>query len=315
MKPPIRVLVLGGGPGAEAEVSRRSARAIAAALAAAPAGPRPVSATLVELVDGDPGTLDAVLAETRPDVVFPALHGSWGEGGPLQALLEARELPFVGAGSAAAALAMDKARTKAAVAALGVPTPESLVLEPGAACPLEAPLVLKPVDDGSSVDLRICRSRAEIDAARDLLHPRRGRLLAERFVAGRELTVGLLGGEPLAPIEIVPATAFYDYEAKYERNDTQYRVDPADLDPAVRAALADHARAAWRAVEARDLARADFLLEGDRCWFLEINTMPGFTDHSLLPMAARQAGLPMPALCGRLVAAAWARRPRIALAR
>jgi D-alanine-D-alanine ligase len=295
-----RVLVLKGGPDAEREVSIRSGSMVAAALRRAG-------------MDVNEVTVDRASPEEirslRGDVVFPVLHGSWGEGGALQEILEADGRPYVGSGPAAARLAMDKVATKRAVAAIGVPTPASQELRPGAEFSLACPVVLKPADDGSSVDLRICRSPQDVMRARLELEPRRDRILAEEYVAGRELTVGLVDGECLPIIEIRPNEGTYDYEAKYNRDDTQYLLEPA-LPPGIAEAVRAFGRAAWHATGCRDVARADFMLDERGPWFLEINTMPGFTDHSLLPKAAAHAGIPMERLVAVLAGRALARARR-----
>jgi D-alanine-D-alanine ligase len=166
--------------------------------------------------------------------------------------------------------------------------------------------VIKPVDDGSSVDLRICRNDAEVATARAALHPRRGRLMAEAYVKGRELTVGIVLDEPLPLIEIVPAVEFYDYQAKYSRDDTRYVINPP-LPPGVAEQCENIAMTAYRKAGCRDVARVDIMLDDVEPWFLEINTMPGFTTHSLVPMAARKRGWNMPELCSKLVHAAMSR--------
>ena len=225
---------------------------------------------------------------------------------PTPAELESLGIPYVGSPPGPAAHAMDKIATKKTLAALGVPTPASQVLTIGDTCTLEPPIVLKPVDDGSSVDLAICRSRSDVLHHTDQLLARRSRIMAESYIKGREITIGIVLGELLPLIEVIPAVEFYDYDAKYERNDTQYLFDPA-LPPG----LADHcrwiARTAFDAIGCRDLARVDIMLDDAGPWFLEINTMPGFTTHSLVPMAAARTGTPMPELCARLVEAALAR--------
>jgi D-alanine-D-alanine ligase len=292
-----RVLVLKGGPDAEREVSIRSGTMVAAALRRAGMD--------VNEVTVDRATADEVRA-LRGDVVFPVLHGAWGEGGPLQEILEADGRPYVGSAPAAARLAMDKVATKRAVAEFGVPTPASQELRPGAEFALACPVVLKPADDGSSVDLRICRSPQEVMRARLELEPRRDRVLAEEFIVGRELTVGLVDGECLPTIEIRPLQGTYDYEAKYNRDDTQYLLDPP-LPAGIAEAVRAFSRAAWHAVGCRDVARVDFMLDERGPWFLEINTMPGFTDHSLVPKAAAHAGVPMESLVSALVGRALAR--------
>ncbi|NBP52152.1 MAG: D-alanine--D-alanine ligase [Actinobacteria bacterium] len=293
----IRVLVLKGGPDAEREVSLRSGTEVAAAL-------RQGGFAVEEVTIDRPGL--AELRAMRGDVVFPVLHGAWGEGGALQEILDADGRPYVGSGPSAARLAMDKVATKRAVAAIGVPTPASQELRPGVEFTLACPVVLKPADDGSSVDLRICRSPQDVMRARLELEPRRDRILAEEYVAGRELTVGLVDGECLPIIEIRPNDGTYDYEAKYNRDDTQYLLDPA-LPDGIAEAVRAFSRAAWHAAGCRDVARADFMLDERGPWFLEINTMPGFTDHSLLPKAAAHAGIPMEALVAGLVGRAMSR--------
>jgi D-alanine-D-alanine ligase len=295
----MNVLVLKGGPDAEREVSLRSGGMVAAAL-------RRAGLDVNEVTIDRPGLHQ--LQALRGDVVFPVLHGPWGEGGALQELLEQDGRPYVGCGPAAARLAMDKPASKRAVAEVGVPTPASQVVREGDALTLPAPLVLKPCDDGSSVDLRVCASAADAERARADLHRRRPVLLAESFVKGRELTIGLLEDRELPLIEVQPKCGLYDYEAKYNRDDTQYVLEPA-LPAGVADAIRRFARAAWKRLGLRDVARMDFMLDERGPWFLEANTMPGFTDHSLVPKAAAHAGMPMEALVRRLAEQAMARAP------
>ncbi|MFG0259666.1 MAG: D-alanine--D-alanine ligase, partial [Phycisphaerales bacterium JB041] len=251
------------------------------------------------------------LAALPGEVVFPVLHGSFGEGGPLQDLLVADGRPFVGSGPAAARVAMDKMATKLVAATLGIATKPACVFKAGdPVSPLEMPVVVKPVHDGSSVGLHLCRdadewARAQDAASRDIA-ARPGRAyMVEPIVRGRELTVGLLerGGrlEALPLIEIAPTGGVYDYAAKYDRDDTRYVVDP-ELPEGVAGACSASALALAGSIGVRHLGRVDYLLDSDGgAWLLEANTMPGFTGHSLLPMAARAAGLDMPALCAHLV--------------
>lgn len=304
------VLVLMGGPDAEREVSLNSGREVAAALRES--GRFDVTDRVI-----DRPTifeLKSLATACQAAAIFPVLHGRWGEGGPLQELLEQLGLPYVGCQPRAASLAMDKMQTKALVSVEGVSTPPAQELDAGARCSIKPPLVLKPIDDGSSVDLRICRTEAEVVAARAHLHPRRGRLMAEAYVKGREVTAGIILDEPLPLIEIVPAVEFYDYEAKYNREDTKYVIDPV-LPEGVAEQCIAMAMTAYRTLGCRDIARVDIMLDGSRAtsaggkgeakpWFLEINTMPGFTTHSLVPMASRKRGVPMPELCAKLVQAA-----------
>ncbi len=301
------ILVLGGGPDSEREVSLNSARMATAALERA--GYRLHNQTIDRLSIGE-------LAALPGEVIFPLLHGGWGEGGPLQDLLEADGRPFVASGSRAARAAMDKVATKFAAQALGIVTTVAHIVDlRDTVCPLPYPVVLKPVHDGSTIGLYICRSdeqwaeaRQKIDRQRiESLGTSTNTYMIEPCVTGehgkpaRELTVGLLDGKALPIIEILPAAGVYDYQAKYTRNDTRYVLDPRLPSGVAERVKRDTERLA-AAMGIRHVARADFMLDGDgQPWFLEINTTPGFTDHSLVPMAARHLGIEMPELCARLV--------------
>lgn len=286
---PIAILVLGGGPDRERSVSLKSAAEVAAALRSA--GHQTVERDIL------PDDLSA-LHETF-DVVFPVLHGAWGEGGPLQRILAEQGVPFVGSREAAAALAMDKVAAKHAAETVGVRTPSSQVLRsPDDVLQLDPPVVVKPPAEGSSVGVYICHDQQAIADARAELHGQYRQVLVEQFITGAEATFGILDEQVLPGIRIRPATAFYDYQAKYDRNDTRYEFD-LDLLPKK---IAADALKVHQAIGAAHLSRVDFIIDSDGVgWFIEINTMPGFTTHSLLPMAARQAGIDMPALVDRLV--------------
>ncbi len=298
----LQVMVLAGGPDRERPVSLQSGAAVTQGLRDA--------GHSVQQADIGPDNLAALdrWVQGGGDVIFPVLHGPWGEGGPLQRILEGRQIPFVGCASAAAALCIDKHRTKQALIELGLPTPESELTQPNAPRPsLLPPLVIKPLCDGSSIDVSICHNREQVD---DVLRRLKAspHLLVERYVHGCELTVGILSGpegdQALPPIQILPATDFYDYQAKYKRDDTQLLIGSdqiqlpnAVLDKVQRLALATH-----RGLGCRHLSRVDLMVdEHHQPWILEVNTMPGFTSHSLLPQAAAHAGVPMPALVNRLV--------------
>lgn len=291
------VLVLGGGPDGEREVSLASARAVAGALAVA--GTHGVELREIERVDR------AALRAMPGEVVFPVLHGPWGEGGSLQEFLEADGRPYVGSGPAAARHAMDKLRTLRAVVEVGGKTAGHAELStPMDASPVGLPCVLKPIDDGSSVGLAVVRSEEEwgreMRARWAAGRPSR-RWMCERYVQGREMTVAVLGGRTLPLIEILPAAGLYDYAAKYDREDTRYVVDPR-VPPATRGEMERVSLSLCDRIGVRHLARVDFMVDSaDQPMVLEVNTMPGFTAHSLFPMAARRAGLDMPALCESLV--------------
>jgi len=298
-----QVLVLGGGPDSEREISLQSAAAVANALREAghEVNAQTIVTPTLEELEAMPG-----------EVIFPVLHGPWGEGGELQDLLERDGREYVGCRPHAARMAMDKLATKLAAARVGVPTGAACLVHPGeSGCAIPLPLVIKPACEGSSVGLHLCRTDEELRAALQSLDPNLGAWMAETMINGRELTVGLLEREgvmsTLPIVEILPrggSGGAYDYEAKYQRNDTRYVVNP-ELPPGVATVLGEQALRVAEAVGVRHLARVDFLLDASEIgWLLEINTMPGFTDHSLLPLAAKAAGLPMPALTDHLVRAA-----------
>jgi D-alanine-D-alanine ligase len=310
----IAVLVLGGGPDAEREVSLNSSQQVA--LACQRAGLN-THREVIDAINAD--QLRALINSARqssPDinrvVVFPVLHGGWGEGGPLQDLLDTAQrdglCAFVGCGPSAARLAMDKLATKILAARLALPVCMGASVNPrDQRSPIAFPVVLKPVHEGSSVGVRFARDQSEytlaIASIREELreHPYRAYMVEEAVLGGRELTVGVLDGKPLEPVEIVPESAFYDYHAKYQSDKTRYTVAP-ELPKGVREAIQINAASLFHAMGCRHLARIDFLLGADGiARVLEANTMPGFTDHSLLPMAAKHAGLSFETLCDTLV--------------
>lgn len=293
------IVVLSGGSSSEREVSLRSGRSVAAALP---------EARLVELPGDDlPGWLDG-----SRHVVLPVTHGGWGEDGRMQARLESRGIEFAGCGSEASALCMDKVRTKAVMRQAGVPAAPETGFDasaPPAAERLIAllgeSLVIKPSDQGSSVGLLMPRGRAEVASA--LASLKSGRWMAEPRLVGRELSIGVLDGEPLGLVEIVPLSGVYDFTTKYTKGASEYRY-PAEVPPAVGAAAAEAAARLFRACGCRDFARADLILESDgRFHFLEINTLPGMTETSLLPKSASCKGVDYPGLVRRMVAPALSR--------
>ena len=291
------VIILCGGQSSESEVSLRSGRAVAAAVP---------GAHLVEL------STDALPAWLEPatHLVFPVLHGGWGEDGGVQGELEARGIAFAGCSAAASRLCMDKVATKRAMRAAGVPAiPE--VAFAGDAKPTAAELVaalgdeivLKPSDQGSSVGLFLPSGPAAIAEALAAIPPA-GRWMAERRLRGREFSIGLLDGQPMGLVEIVPLAGVYDFRTKYTKGASEYRF-PAPLDAPTTAAIAAAAARLFAAAGCRDFARADVMLEPDgNFYFLEINTMPGMTETSLMPKSASCVGLDFPALVGRMLAPA-----------
>jgi D-alanine-D-alanine ligase len=294
------IVVLCGGLSSEREVSLRSGQAVSSVL--------PGSRLIALATDALPDWLDGA-----KHVVLPVLHGGWGEDGRAQAELEARGIAFAGCSSVANRLCMDKVATKAAMRAAGVPAiPE--VAFAGAAKPTAAALVtalgeqvvIKPADQGSSVGLYMLEGEAAVAKALAEI-PATGQWMAERRLRGREMSIGLLDGQPMGLVEIVALTGVYDYKTKYTKGASEYRF-PAPVGPELTAAIGAAAARLFAACGCRDFARADVFLEPDgRFYFLEINTMPGMTETSLMPKSASCVGLDFPSLVRRMAAPALAR--------
>jgi D-alanine-D-alanine ligase len=293
------VTVMLGGPSAEREVSLRSGKAVARAL-------RKLAYPVHELDPQDEGW-DLPVDTT---VVFLALHGTYGEDGTLQTRLDSVGVPYTGCGPAASRLAFDKVATKRRFEAAAVETPPWTVIETcDAPWPAgwEAPVIIKPVRQGSSVGLSVVEDRRDWGQAITAALRHDSAALVEQRVEGRELTVGLVGGDVLPIVEVRPREGMYDYRNKYTPGATEYTC-PAALSGSVTGHLEDLAREAFEAVGARDYARVDVMLDGDeRPWVLEVNTLPGMTETSLLPMAAAAAGISFGALCEKMIALALCR--------
>ena len=294
-----RVAVLMGGWSSERAVSLDSGAAVAAGLER-----RGVDVTRV---DADRERVLG-LAAAGFDRVWLALHGRGGEDGVVQGALELQRLPYTGSGVLACALSMDKVRTKAIWAAQGIPTPAHRVLAPetDSAAVVEAlglPLIVKPVHEGSTIGITRVERLEDLEAARREAARFDRDVMAEQYVAGPEYTASILAGRALPLIRIEPSSGFYDYEAKYVANDTQYHC-PCEL-PAERER--EFSRLALRAFEligARGWGRVDFMLDdAGQPWFLELNATPGMTSHSLVPMAARAADIDFDELVWRILAA------------
>jgi D-alanine-D-alanine ligase len=295
----MRVTVLYGGPSAEREVSLISGRAVIDGL-------REMGHDVFGS-DISPNDLSAL--DHPCDVIFPVLHGEFGESGELQEILEARKLAFVGSGSRASRLGINKLETKRAWERANLPTPKYAVLarQAGATPPISVPCVVKAIASGSSIDVAVCKTREQYDQAVANILAKHEKVLVEQCIEGPELTVGLLEEKPLSPIRIVPKAEFFDYEAKYKSAETEHHFDtglPANVVEECR----ELARRANEVVGARDLARIDIMIDRqNRPYLLEINTMPGFTPKSLLPEAAMHAGIEFGPLVDRLVRRAHAR--------
>ncbi|KFF67648.1 D-alanine--D-alanine ligase [Pectobacterium brasiliense] len=289
-----KVAVLLGGTSAEREVSLLSGQAVLAGLKEAG-----INAHAVDTRDVSVTTLK----EEGFTKIFIALHGRGGEDGTLQGVLEFLGLPYTGSGVMASALTMDKLRTKQVWQTVGLPVSPYVALDrrqysETAANALLAkfthlglPLIVKPSREGSSVGMSKVNTLSELPAALEEAFRHDDDVLVEKWLSGPEYTVAILGDDVLPSIRIQPAGTFYDYEAKYLSDDTQYFC-PSGLPDEQEQALAGLAMAAYRAVDCSGWGRVDFMLDSDGAFYLlEVNTSPGMTSHSLVPMAARQRGL------------------------
>ncbi|MDX9706731.1 MAG: D-alanine--D-alanine ligase [Azospira sp.] len=293
-----KVAVLLGGTSAEREVSLNSGARVLAALQR-----QGVDAHAFDPAERAFGELAAF------DRAFIALHGRHGEDGTIQGALELLGVPYTGSGVMASALGMDKWRTKLLWKAAGLPVPEYALLDADSdfaqiEARLGLPLFVKPACEGSSIGITMVRQRGELAAACALAAKYDPLVIAERGILGGEYTVGILGDEVLPIIKIEPVTEFYDYEAKYNRDDTRY-LCPCGLPEAQEMHIREQAMEAFRVLGGRGWGRVDFLMdEAGNPYFLEVNTAPGMTDHSLVPMAARVAGIDYDTLVLRVLALA-----------
>jgi D-alanine-D-alanine ligase len=300
----LKIAVLAGGIGSERDISIQSGRCVAEALQEA--GFRVVTA------DIRPDNLE-ILNDSSIDVFFPALHGTFGEDGQLQQILEDRSLLYVGSGPKASRLAFDKMASKMLFEDAGVSTPSAIEFDsemnidlleeqlPG----LADKYVVKPIRQGSSVGVSIVSTAHEAIRAASETFSEFGDCMIEEFISGREVTVGILQDLPLPIIEVRTQSGFYDYQAKYIDEQTEFLFDTI-TDKTVAANVSRAAIDCFNALDCRHFARVDFILSDDCvAYALEVNTIPGFTSHSLLPKAASKKGLSMSDLCGKIVEAAY----------
>jgi D-alanine-D-alanine ligase len=306
-----------GGVSRERDISIESGKCVADALKQAGVN--------VVVADVKPDQLD-ILEDKNIDVFFIALHGRWGEDGALQEILESRGLIYTGSGSQASRLAFDKWESKKYFTAAGVPTPEAILFEPKLK-DLDSRFrgndnrkdkakdgfrqfgeryVVKPLREGSTIGVSIADQPRAAMAAAESCAAEFGDCMIERFISGREVTVGILGNEALPIIEIRSQGGFYDYQAKYLDDRTEYLFDTID-NPALVTRIQKSAIDCFNSLGCRGIGRVDFIIGDDgRPYVLEINTIPGMTNHSLLPKAAAKAGISMSRLCLRIVEMALA---------
>ena len=282
-----KVAVLMGGKSAEREVSLKSGQAVTIALQS-----QGIDATALDVK-----TLEDIQSVAQDyDRAFIALHGRWGEDGVVQAILDDLGVPYTGSGMAASAVAMDKLRTKWMWLGAGLPTPKFIWVSDSLPLDIDSfsipfPVIVKPSHEGSSIGMRKVVNEAELVDAVAFAQQYDSEILIEQWITGREYTVGVLNNEALPLIELKTTHDFYDFEAKYQSNDTQY-ICPCDLEPETQKKIQSLVLQAFNIIGARGWGRVDLMLdERDQPWLIELNSVPGMTDHSLVPMAAKTAGL------------------------
>jgi D-alanine-D-alanine ligase len=282
-----KVAVLMGGWSAEREISLLSGQAVLKALQD--------SNVDAYGIDVDHG-IASVIEQGGYNRAFIVMHGRGGEDGTMQGLLEAMDLPYTGSKVLGSSLAMDKLRTKQIWRSMDLPTPDYIVLDTAEDCTtalqeIGLPLIVKPVLEGSSIGMSKVLDEDDLIPAWRKAAECGGTIIAERWVVGKEYTAAVLGERVLPMIRLETPHEFYDYEAKYQSDDTQY-ICPCGLSEDEESSLAEIVLRAFNAVGASGWGRVDFMLDEDnRPWLIEVNTVPGMTDHSLVPMAAKQAGI------------------------
>lgn len=293
------ICVLQGGSSSEREISLLSGAAVASQLKA-------LGYRVFELDPLDYPTLSELIAAIKAgnaDVVFFALHGGEGENGKLQAALELAQIPFTGSGSKACCITMDKYVSKLVARDIGVPTADFIIMRydmisdyntdedlSGFLGTLGLPVIVKPNDGGSSVGTSLVSHIKELKPAVELAFKESDLVLVEKYIPGSELTVTVLEGKALPVVEIKPLAGWYDFKNKYTKGNTVY-VAPAEIDPALSQLLQVYATRLWQAFDLKSYARVDFRYDGEKAWFLEVNTLPGMTSLSLTPMAAKTVGI------------------------
>jgi len=288
-----RVAVLMGGWSAERPISLQSGQAVLDALLS-----QGVDAFAIDV---NKETILQILLKEKIDRVFIALHGKGGEDGVMQSILEVCGLPYTGSGVAASALAMDKLRTKQVLESAGLPTPAFIVMNEdtdyeSVIATLGLPLIVKPTLEGSSLGMAKVESAEELKSAYEGAKNFAGDVLIEQWIMGAEYTVAILEQQVLPVIQLKTPHTFYDYSAKYQSNDTQY-LCPCGLSSEDEGQLQRLALSAFNTIGASDWGRVDIMCdETNKSWIIEINTIPGMTSHSLVPMAAKEFGLDFNAL-------------------
>ncbi len=303
-----RVGVLMKGPSSESMISLKSGRAVLKALMGTG-----IEAIPVVIETDDVGENARLIRSKDIDVAFIALHGKFGEDGTIQRILSSLKIPYTGSGVRASRLAMDKVASRNIFRRNNLNVPKSRVIarspaREDAVSGLKFPIVVKPVSHGSSIGFSIIKKAGELEKAVRHAFKFDERVIVEEFIRGREITVGIFRDNPLPIIEIVPKHGFFDYKSKYNKGLTDYIV-PARLSPAVEKKAKKDALSAHRILGCRDFSRVDIIVnEENKPYILEINTIPGFTEFSLLPKAARHAGIDFGSLCVELIGLAYEKK-------
>ncbi|HBU70325.1 MAG TPA: D-alanine--D-alanine ligase [Elusimicrobia bacterium] len=289
-----KIGVLLGGPSSEREISIKTGQAVAASL-------KGMGFNTVAIDAG--ADLPQKLKEQSVDFAFISLHGPMGEDGSVQGLLEVMKIPYTGCGVLSSAVSMDKASSKLVFNAFSIPTPASITLTRGDKIPAvkKYPVVVKPATQGSAIGVSIPGNKAQYLAAIKTAFSYDDKILIEEFVAGTEITVGILGDKALPVIEIVPKGGFYDFKSKYQPGQSDHII-PARISPSAMKKSQELALRAFKALGCKAVARVDLIVDkSGKPWVLEINTIPGMTQTSLLPDAAKAAGLSFDSLVLKIV--------------
>lgn len=297
-----KVAVLMGGVSKEREISLKTGTAILQGLSR-----RGYDCAAIDVGDG--ATLVARLREEAPDVAVIALHGKFGEDGCIQGFLEMLRVPYTGGGVLASAVAMDKVVCSRIARSLMIPCPEAVVFDAAtgdperfaATMPLSLPVIVKPSREGSTINMTIVRTAADLSPAIATATGSDTKVIVERYLAGKEVTVGLLNGKPLPALEIAPKSGFYDYASKYTKGMTEYIV-PARIEASAAESLQRWSELIYREIDCEGTARCDYIVTPEgKGFFLEINTIPGMTELSLVPKAAAHIGMSFDDVCEELL--------------
>ena len=294
----LRIGVLGGGVSTERGISLASSRQARKALAE-----KGLDAVFIDIFTKKKEKIRELIHSSNINLAFIALHGEFGEDGQIQEILEELGIAYTGSGPKASALSMNKAHSKRAFKAKGIPTPNFTVLSKEEDIPgyLRYPLVVKPYSSGSSIGVSIVREQDNLKLALDLAFSHSNGAILEDYIEGRELTVGILEDDPLAVVEIIPKKGYFDFDAKYNHGASDF-IAPAQLDNEVEREVKSVGLAAHRILGCRHFSRADIRLTKDNLPFvLEVNSIPGLTSYSLLPLSAKVCGIDFNELIFKMV--------------